>query len=241
MKTAFKIKSSKASSIMLLLFAIISFSLSSCLKDSGPDTGSIVSAITVIHASPNSPAFDFVLDNQRILDPIGPEFVYGKRIPYFRAFSGSRLARVYEKNNFITPLHEVELKLISGNYYSLFIGGTKESLTSLIIEDDLTKPLEGKARIRFVNLSPDAPALDFDITENTTLASDKKFNEYTSFQEVDAGSYEASIKSHSGNSINLPVDLELEDGKIYTIWAKGLINTDVEEEEFGYETLTHNN
>lgn len=239
MKTAFKLKLSKASIIMFLLSAIIS--LSSCLKNSGPDTGSIVSALTVIHASPNSPAFDFVLDNQRILDPSGPEFVYGKRIPYFRAFSGSRLARVYEKNNFISPLHEVELKLISGNYYSLFIGGKKESLTSLLIEDDLAKPLEGKAKIRFVNLSPDAPALDFNITANTTLASNKKFKEYTAFQEIDAGSYDASIKSHSGNSIDLPIDLELKDGKIYTIWAKGLITTDVEEEEFGYETLTNNN
>jgi len=239
MKTAFKIKSSKVSSIMLLLFAFISFSLNSCLKDSGPDTGSIVSAITIIHASPNSPAFDFVLDNQRILDPSGPEFVYGKKIPYFRAFSGSRLARIYEKNNFISPLHEVELKLISGIYYSLFIGGTKESLTSLLIEDDLTKPLDGKAKIRFVNLSPDAQALDFDISTSTTLASNKKFNEYTSFQELEAGIYNATIKSHNGNSINLPVDLELEDGKIYTIWAKGFINTDIEEEKFGYETLTH--
>jgi len=238
MKAAFKIKLSKASLIMLLLLSIISSSLSSCLKDSGPDTGSIVSAITIIHASPNSPAFDFVLDNQRILDPNGPEFVYGKRIPYFRAFSGSRLARIYEKNNFISPLHEVELKLMSGIYYSLFIGGTKESLTSLLIEDDLTKPVEGKAKLRFVNLSPDAPALDFSINQNTILASNKKFNEYTSFQEIEAGSYNATIKSHSGTSINIPIDLELEDGKIYTIWTKGFINTDIEEEAFGYETLT---
>lgn len=239
MKTALKLKSTKVPSVLLLLFALISFSLSSCLKDSGPDTGSIVSAITVIHASPNSPAFDFVLDNQRVLNPTGPDFVYGKRIPYFRAFSGSRLARIYEKNNFITPLHEVELKLISGNYYSLFIGGAKESLTSLLIDDDLTKPLKGKAKVRFVNMSPDAGALDFNITQNTTLASNKKFNEYTGFQEVDAGIYNANIKSHSENSINLPIELELKDGDIYTIWAKGLVNTDVEEEKLGFEVLTH--
>lgn len=241
MKTAFKFKSSKVSSMILLLFTFISFSLGSCLKDSGPDTGSIVSAITVIHASPNSTAFDFVLDNQRILDPSGPEFVYGKRIPYFRAFSGSRLARIYEKDSFNSPLHELELKLTSGSYYSLFIGGKKESLTSLLIEDDLTKPSVGKAKIRFVNLSPDAPALDFNITQNTSLVSNKKFKDYTSFQEVDAGTYEASIKSHSGNSINIPVPLELKDGFIYTIWSKGLINTDIEEEEFGYDIITHNN
>src|SRR5690554_3973040 len=142
MKTAFKIESLKASSIVFLLFAIVSFLLSSCLKDSGPDTGSIVSAITVVHGSPNSPALDFVLDNQRILDPNGPEFTYGKQIPYFRAFSGSRLARIYEKNNFNSPLYGVELKLMSGNYYSLFIGGKEGSLTSLLIEDDLAKPLK---------------------------------------------------------------------------------------------------
>jgi hypothetical protein len=239
MKTAFKIIPSKAYSLMLCLFVFISISLSSCLKDSGPDTGSIVSAITIIHASPNSPAFDFVLDNQRILDPTAPDFEYGKRVPYFRAFSGSRLARIYEKDNFMSPLHEVELKLISGNYYSLFIIGAKESLTSLLIEDDVTKPIEGKTKVRFINLSPDAPSLDFNINQNTTLASDKKYKEYTSFQEIEAGSYSASIKSHSGNSINLPVDLDLEDGKIYTVWVKGFVNTEVQEQELGYETITH--
>jgi len=230
---------SKMSIIVFFLLSAISFSLSSCLKDSGPDTGSIVSAITVIHASPNSPAFDFVLDNQRILDPTGPEFVYGKRIPYFRAFSGSRLARIYEKNNFISPLHEVELKLMSGIYYSLFIGGTHESITSLLVTDDLTKPSEDKAKIRFVNLSPDSPALDFSISQNTIITNNKKFNEYTSFQEVDAGSYNAVIKSHDNNMFNLPIEFDLEKGKIYTLWAKGLVNTNVEEEEFGFEIMTH--
>jgi len=129
---------------------------------------------------------------------------------------------------------------MQGNYYSLFISGKKDALNSLMVADDLSPTTPGNAKIRFINLSPDAPALDFKINDDNIVASNKKFKEYTGFQELKAGDYNAVIKSHTGNSANQPFDLKVEDGKIYTIWAKGLVNTTVEEEKFGYSILVHN-
>jgi len=224
------------SSVYRIVFIlIVPFLLSSCLKKSGPDASSIVSAITVINASPNSPTLEFVLDNQRV-----QEFSYpDKKIPYFAAFSGSRMARIYEAGNLNLPLYELELRLMQGNYYSLFISGNKNALGSLMVEDDLSPTTPGNAKIRFINLSPDAPALDFKIDDDNILASNKKFREYTGFQELKAGDYNAIIESHDGDAANEPFDLTVEDGKIYTIWAKGLVESTVEEEKFGYSILVH--
>jgi len=226
--------------IIILCTLLISSLFSSCLKGSGPDVSSnpssIVSALSVINASPDSPTLEFVLDNKRV-----QKFAYpDTKIKYFPVFLGYHLARIYEADKLYSPLYELELNLFQGKFYSVYIAGKKDTLTSLTVEDDINIPSSGNAKIRFINLSPDASALNFYIKPDSVLASNKKFKEYTSFQEVKAGNYNASIKSYEGNSIDLPIDLKIENGKIYTIWAKGLMETTVEEETFGYSVVVHN-
>src|SRR5690606_12185853 len=133
--------------------------------------------------------------------------------------------------NFNSPVYDTEIKLFQGKYYSLFIGGKSGSLTSVLTEDDMTIPPQGKAKIRFVNLSPDSGALDFKMNNENTIASNKKFKEYTSFHEIGVGNYTAKIESHEGDAIEIPVELKVEDGKIYTVWARGLVNSDDDKEK----------
>lgn len=222
-------------SVALLLVSVF---FSSCFKDSDQQEYSsvIVSAITVINASPDTPPLDFVLDNQRVQQFSYPD---GK-INYFAAFSGTRSARLFESGQPDQPLYTFDIRLLQGKYYSLFINGTKENLGALLIEDDLKSPGKEYAKVRFVNLSPDAPALDFGISGDSVLASQKRFKEYTGFQEVKAGNYSALIKSSNGDAINFPFDLQIKPGKIYTVWAKGLIESPAEGEEFGFSLLDHN-
>jgi len=226
---------SKIKPAILLLMFVLSTVMSSCLDDGGPDSSSIVSAVSIIHASPNSPGFEFVIDNQRV-----ERFTYGDNyIPYFVAYSGNRFARIYEQGSFNRPLYEFELRLVNGKYYSVFIAGEKDKLSSLVLEDDLTEPGENAA-VRFVHLSPDAPALDFTITADSTIASNKKYKEYTGFQQVTPGTYNILVKSHGSENLIFNQELTFETGQIYTVWAKGLAKTEEEEQKFGVSVVTHN-
>lgn len=222
--------------LTLALFTIAAGTLlSSCLDNDGTDSSSIVSAVSVIHASPDSPGLEFVIDNQRV-----ERFTYGDNyIPYFVAYSGNRFARVYEQGSFNRPLYEFELKLTNGKYYSVFIAGKKDELSSLILEDDLTSPGEN-ATVRFVHLSPDAPALDFNISADSTLASNKKFKEHTGFQLVTPGTYNIVVKSYGSDESIFNEELTFKEGEIYTVWAKGLIDTEEDEQKFGVSIITHN-
>lgn len=222
-------------SFTLLLFTVL---FSSCLKDSEREYNDtvIVSALTVINASPDTPPLDFVLDNQRVQKFSYPD----EKINYFAAFSGKRSARLFETGQLNQPVHEFEIRLLQGKYYSLYITGTKDNLGSLLIEDDLRSPGKEYAKVRFINLSPDAPALDFKISGDSVLASQKRFKEYTGFQDVKAGNYSAVIKSSNGDIVNFPFDLQIKAGKIYTVWAKGLIESSNENEKFGYSLVNHN-
>src|SRR5690606_28813520 len=145
----------------------------------------------------------------------------------------------FEANQFDRVLHQTTLHLQSGKYYSVFIAGKKESLSSLVLEDNLNRPTVGKAKIRFLHLSPDAPALDFDLSADSSLASNVDFKGSTDFIEVDAGTYSSRITSHTGELVNLEQEIVLDPNKTYTLWVKGLLNTDNEAEELGYKLMVH--
>lgn len=243
MGSSFFYRKNKALYFLFALIASGLLSLSSCLKDpnfgNSPKyhTESIISALTVIHASPDAPTFDFVLNGE----PIFPrDRAFSKTIPYFPLYARHYEARFYNHNTYSNAFYTTNIKLDIGKYMSLFLTGLKsDSLTSLLIEDNLTQPKTGKAKLRFLNLSPDAGALDFAIVKDSIFASHKKFKAYTAFYEIEAGEYSATFKSSEGDSVRYNFSLKLEKGKIYTVWAKGLIETMDEEKVFGNGLVVH--
>lgn len=217
--------------------------LSSCLKDSmlgpgsSPNSESVISGLSVIHASPDAPAFDFVLNGERIF-PSDQSFT--KYISYSPLFAGKYQAKFYTHGTYTNAFYISNIMLAKGKYHSLFLAGLKtDSLTTLLLEDDLTQPREGNAKLRFVNLSPDAGALDIFIIAENPFASKKNFKGYTAFNEIEAGEYAATFKSSEGKPIHHTFNLKLQKGKIYTVWAKGLVGTTNDDQSFGNGLVIH--
>lgn len=223
--------------IALIFMAMGTFTLSSCLKDDNNGQQSIVSALTVINGTPDAPAFDFIL-NRELVPTLNVS--YKKRIPYFILNTGTYNASFYEHRTNTKPLYEIPVTLASGKYHSLFLAGTlADSLTSLFIEDDLRLPSAQNAKLRFVNLSPDAGSLDFAIVTDSLFSSQKNFKDYTDFYEIPAGEYNATLKSSSGTNVNHEFKLKLTAGKIYTVWARGLVDASDEEQAFEDGLIIH--
>ena len=227
----------------IIVFTFTLLSLSSCLKDSGigprPDVEPPVSALTVINGAPDAPAFDFVLNEDLVLPVNVP---YGERMLYFYPFSRNYLVRFYIHKTFTNPLYSTKINLNRGKYHSLFLVGTvSDSLSSLLIEDDLTKPRAGNSKVRFINLSPDAGGLNFSLTEDSLFASKIEFKQYTDFYEVPMGEYKAKLKTSTDFLIqkNYTFELKLEEGKIYTVWARGLVETSEKKQEFEHGLIKH--
>lgn len=237
MKTLLSFENSKTRTLIIIAF--FSFSLlflSSCLKNSDSDNNTIGSALTVIHASPDTEPFDFVLNRSAVL----PQNVsYATRIPYFSLYSGTYEARFYKHNTYTDPLYSTDINLAQGKYYSLFLTGLEADLTNLLIEDDLSRPEEGKAKLRFVNVSPDAGALDFSIVTDSLFASNKNFKEYTAFYNIAPGTYSATFSSHTGEAVDFDFELKLERGKTYTVVARGLVETTNEDQKLENGLINH--
>ena len=86
-------------------------------------------------------------------------------------------------------------------------------------------PAAGKAHVRFVHLSPNAPAVDVAVASSGAVVfSNKSFKDATAFTPLDAGDYNLDVRVAGTSTVALVLPtITLEAGKIYTVFAKGFL------------------
>lgn len=106
--------------------------------------------------------------------------------------------------------------------YSVFVADTGSKTTFIIAEDNLVRPATGKAKVRFVHLSPDAEKLDL-TSGDSTLFSGKEYKEHTSFKMIEGDkTYSFKIKKNQTTIIKAALDnIVIKKNRIYTILIKG--------------------
>src|SRR5690606_6283810 len=125
---------------------------------------------------------------------------------------------------------------------SLYIVNKAADPEYLLINDKLSNPATGKAKVRFLNLAPDATALDLVIEDETTKFENKAFKAYTDFADITENTTATLklINRANGNAVVATLDdVELKSGGIYTIWAKGLLTTTETAQEIAIKVSKH--
>lgn len=215
----------------------LSLGLLSCAKNDDNYQPVEIAGLSLIHASPTAEKLDVYLDNTK---GSGTDFAFGTKIDYLNAYAGSRKLTVTKKD-ITTSLKTEQFTLEPRVGYSLFVVGQLENIAFLMLKDDLVKPEEGKAKVRFVNLSPDAEALSLAIVGATTdLATNKAFKEFSAFETINAAEKVTfNVKNNTSGAIKTTLtDIKIENGKVYTIYAKGLKST-TDDTKFGATIFTH--
>lgn len=205
--------------ISILATAILAVSLvtlSSC-EDEPVTVGNVL----VVHASPDAPGVDLLIDDVKVnTQPL----TYPGNTGYLQAESGMRNIKVNvagTSNSVINGNLDVE----EDQYYSVFAVDEVEEISVLVLGDDLTPPAAGKAHVRFVHLSPDAPAVDIALVGGAVVFPNVAFKGFTAFTPLDAGvAYNLEVRVAGTSTVALvlpPVTLQA--GKIYTVFAKGFL------------------
>ena len=114
------------------------------------------------------------------------------------------------------------------------------SIEPLVLADDLSSPAAGKAHVRFVHLSPDAPAVDIGLAGGGAVVfGNVSFKGFEGFTPLDAGTYDLEVRLAGTNTVVLPLSgITLDDGKIYTVFAKGFL-AGSNEQELGAELIVN--
>lgn len=177
--------------------------------------------VMVIHASPDAPGVDLLVDGTKVnSDPL----VFPKNTGYLAVNAGTRRLQVNPSGS-MTSVIDASPALAANKAYSVFAANKVASIEAVVLTDDLTAPAASKAHVRFVHLAADAPAVDVAVgTSATPLFSAKAFKQATDFTPVDAQTLTLTVKvSPMGATVLTVPDVKLDAGKIYTIFAKGLV------------------
>ncbi|WP_299822720.1 DUF4397 domain-containing protein [uncultured Pontibacter sp.] len=203
----------------LLLAVLPTVFLAACDDDDDLNLLENNAQVLVVHASPDAPAVDLYVDdvkaNMTALN-------YPGNTGYMDVESGSRNIKVTPAGATTSnAVINADLRLDENQAYSVFAINTLSNIEALVLEDNLTEPASGKAHVRFVHLSPDAPNVDIAVANGPVLFSDIAFKENTAFTPVDAGTYTLEVRAAGTTPAVLSTQVQLANGGIYTIFAKG--------------------
>jgi hypothetical protein len=203
--------------VTLAMFAALA--LASCKDKSNPIAPTPQAKVMVVHASPNAPGVDLLVDNA----VAGTNLTYPSNTAYLGVKSGTRNIKVNVTGTTTTVI-DANLAFTSGANYSVFACDSVSKIGAVVLTDDLTSPASGKAHVRFVHLSPNAPAVDVAVTSGPVLFANKTFKGYSAFTPVDAGTYNLEVRLAGTATVVLPLPgVVLTAGKIYTVFAKGFV------------------
>jgi hypothetical protein len=204
-------------------FAVLAtLAVSGCSDDdsnNNPVAPTPTGRVMAVHASPDAPAVDLVVDGAAVAGGLA----FPSNTGYLSVPAGTRNIKVQVAGTTTTVI-DANVDVSAGADYSVFANGPVASIGALVVADDLTPPAAGKAHVRFVHLSPDAPAVDVAVTGGPVLFADREFREYTAFAPVDAGTYDLEVRLAGTSTAVLPLPgISLQAGKIYTVFAKGFV------------------
>jgi hypothetical protein len=176
--------------------------------------------VRVVHASPDAPAVD-VWVNGSVAFSNAP----------FKGITDYAALAPDTYNVQVTPtgatepvVIEADLALAANTDYTVVAVGLLADIEPLVLVDNNSAPAAGKAHVRFVHASPDAPNVDIAVANGgPVLFSDVPFKGVGDYLPVDAGTYDLEARVAGTETVALSVPgVQLNEGTVYTIFAMGL-------------------
>ncbi|PWS27621.1 hypothetical protein DHW03_08525 [Pedobacter yonginense] len=202
---------------ILLLFAVV---LISCSKADSVDA--TLSSVRVINASPSVATYNVYLGGSQINAaelPLNGSSAYVQK-------TGGTYSLKFTTGSSVESLLTKSITISQGAYQSFFLINKPGALDGLYMTDDLAIPSVDQAYIRFINLSPDAPALDLIKTGATTsLITNKAFKASSSFISIAPGTYSFDVKETSSGLVKTTLsNASFAAGYHYDIICGGLVS-----------------
>ena len=219
-------------SLMLTAFCLVIFSCNS--------TGvspTYYSRIQIVNTVAGSLPLDCTLNSTRINTTT---LAFPNTTGYISATPGNKYVAIAPSATPTVLLDSATVVLKQDSSYSLFFTGQSGAYQSIFIQDDLSAPATGRAKVRFVNASLN-PANNLDITINAVAGfTNIPYLGVGKFVEVPAGTYEfRAFLNGTTNNLTTISNQVLADGKVYTLYARGIISNTTATSAFGLTLISN--
>jgi len=201
---------------------LCSLVLTGCLKDTENAVQPVgpVSYVSIYDASPDAPALTIVVDNNQIN---ARPFSYSDYTGYLPFYAGQRRIQFgpFGASNVAV---DTTVTLVNNTSYSFFVVNEYSKASVLVLEDTTAAPATGKAKVRFLNLSPDAGDLQLGIKDGAAIAGSEGFKHASGFTDIDAKSDDLTVTGSAISPLSIP-GVNFVAGHYYTILVQGYKTT----------------
>jgi hypothetical protein len=166
-----------------------------CSDDDNNTAPETQSRVRVVHASPDAPNVDVLLDNSKVLSDVP----YLASSAYLETSAGDHNLKVNAAGTSTTAI-DADVTLADGTDYTVIASDLVAQITPIVLQDDNTAPAAGNARVRAIHGAPSAPAVDIyvtapgaDLTTATPVLTGVGFGDVADYLEVPAGDYQVRI------------------------------------------------
>lgn len=223
--------------VLLGIGCLLSLLFSSCLKNKDGYAPPPSGYVTFFQASPEEEPLDLYFNNNKVSQAA---VHYGDGIDYFQAYPGLRTVNLYTSGS-MNLVYSDTVRIKPNIAYSLYMVNTPASPGLFLITDSISQPASGKASLRFVNVSSDAPAVDLAVQDSAALVTNKPFKSFSSFIPMTGGkTYNFEVRQHGTNTVLTTLTgVTLNSGLVYTIWLHGVLNTSISGDKLTADIVTN--
>lgn len=178
--------------------------------------------IRVVHASPDAPAVDVLVNNGKVLEAL-PFKEYSEYLP---VPAGTYEVKVNVSGTTTTVL-SANPTLQAGRFYTAMavgFAGKAPALELLLLSDEIVEPRSGQVRVRAIHAAPSAPAVDVYVTSpfealegKSAVLTGVPFKAASGYLEVPAATYQTRVTVANTKTV------AIDSGRIGT-WS-GIIRT----------------
>jgi hypothetical protein len=182
--------------LKLLTLLLAASALTAACSDDDNDTGPEGQArLRVVHASPDAPAVDVLVDDAAALSNVD----YLTASDSVELADGAHNVKVNAAGTSTTVI-DADVDLADGTDYTVIASGLLDAIQPIVLEDDNSTPAAGTARVRAIHGAPSAPAVDVyvtapgaDLEAASPALSNVAFGAVADYLEVSAGDYQVRV------------------------------------------------
>ncbi|WOO35864.1 DUF4397 domain-containing protein [Anaerocolumna sp. AGMB13020] len=176
--------------------------------------------VRVIHTVPDAPNVDVYADDKLIIRNLA----YGNYTDYLSIPEGTYKISLYVAGTRNSPVLANMLTVNKNSILTVAAVGKLSDIGLLAITDSNERRKPGKALIRFLHLSPNAPAVDITLPDGTVVFSNVAFKHITPYIDVPPMNYTLQVRVAGTSNVVLTVpDVNLFADEYYTVYAIGLV------------------
>ena len=209
--------------VLMLIAALAASPLVTLARQETPSVAGVPDpTVRVVHASPDAPAVNVVVDGQPLVEGIA----FGSASEYAAVSPGDHQVQVVPADGG-APIIDQTVTLDGWTSNILAVVGQLANIQLQTNAVDISETEAGQARLRVINAVPDAQSISVGAPGNQEAMVDGvQFPNASDYQSVNPGTYDLEVRNaDSGQTLVAAPGIQVDAGQVYDLFALGQVAT----------------